>query len=83
MTDDEILIVQRELTKLEGIFGEPTGVTGVAGLKKLLEFGEIDPSDVIVIPITGTGFKDMKIIENQTIKAPIIPPTLEALEKEL
>ncbi|NIO20964.1 MAG: threonine synthase, partial [Candidatus Aenigmarchaeota archaeon] len=71
------------LARLEGIFGEPTGVAGIAGLKNLLESGDIDPTDRVVVTITGIGFKDTKILEQQTGKAPVIAPSLEVLEKLL
>ncbi len=83
VTDEEILMIQRELARLEGIFGEPTGVAGIAGLKNLLESGDIDPTDRVVVTITGIGFKDTKILEQQTGKAPVIAPSLEVLEKLL
>ncbi|MFQ6125278.1 MAG: threonine synthase [Candidatus Heimdallarchaeota archaeon] len=83
VTDEEILRVQRELARLEGVFGEPSGVAGIAGLKSLIEAGVIDPTDTVVVTITGIGFKDTRILEQQTGKAPVIAPSLEALEKVL
>jgi len=83
VTDEEILVAQSELAKLEGVFGEPTGVTAIVGLKKLLESGDIDPTDRVVITITGVGFKDTKIIERQTGQAPVIAPLLEVLGQHM
>ena len=39
--------------------GEPAGVTGAAGLKKLCEEGVIGAQDTVVSVITGNGLKDV------------------------
>ena len=41
------------------VFGEPAGVTGTAGVKKLCEAGKIGKSDTVVSVVTGNGLKDV------------------------
>ncbi|MFX0087138.1 MAG: threonine synthase [Candidatus Hodarchaeota archaeon] len=79
----DILKTQRWLAKDEGIFGEPSGTAALAGLKYLIEDGTIDPNDTVVIPITGTGFKDLKVISESITVQKAIKPRLNELEKAL
>ena len=59
VSDEEILDAMRLLGRTCGVFGEPAGVTGTAGLKKACELGMI-PSDASVVSIiTGNGLKDV------------------------
>jgi threonine synthase len=81
--DEEIEKALTLLGKLEGIFAEPSGVTAMAGLKALLEQGTIDRSDRIVVPITGSGFKDLSTPDRLTPKVQLIPPDTETLKKAL
>ena len=59
VTDDEILSAMALLGRTEGIFGEPAGVTGVAGIIKAKEAGIISDKDCVVTVITGNGLKDV------------------------
>ncbi|RLI05344.1 threonine synthase, partial [Candidatus Bathyarchaeota archaeon] len=58
VTDEEILEAQKILARNEGLFVEPAGASSIAGLKKLLEAGEIDKNEVVVCVTTGHGLKD-------------------------
>ncbi len=60
VSDEEILDMMKTLGKNTGIFGEPAGVTGLAGLKKMVKKGEIKREESVVSVITGTGLKDVK-----------------------
>ena len=79
VSDEEILAAQRLLGRTCGVFGEPAGVTGTAGVKKLCEQGILGRNDTVVSVVTGNGLKDVA----NAIKAagePIsIPGTMEAL----
>jgi len=57
VSDKEIVDAVSLLAKLEGIFAEPASATTIAGLKKLVEDGEIDSSEKVVCVITGMGLK--------------------------
>ena len=58
VSDDEILAAARLLGRTCGVFGEPAGVTGTAGVKKALELGLISPESSVVSIVTGNGLKD-------------------------
>lgn len=83
VSDAEILEAEKLLAISEGIFAEPSGAAGLAGLRKLLEVGIIDRSDVVVVEVTGGGLKDvgtaMKLVE----EPPVIEPELEQLKQLL
>ena len=59
VTDEEIMAAQKLLGTTCGVFGEPAGVTGTAGLKKLCEQGVIGKNDTVVSVVTGNGLKDV------------------------
>jgi threonine synthase len=57
VSDDEIMIAQRELAMATGIFAEPSCSTVLAALKKSKE--QLNPKEQIVLLITGSGLKDI------------------------
>jgi threonine synthase len=68
------------LAKMEGVFAEPSGVAALAGLRPLLEEGLIDKSDRVVVPITGSGFKDLGTADRLTPGPHVIGPDLQELK---
>jgi len=81
VSDKEILDAEKLLAKTEGIFAEPSGAAGLAGLIKLLKDGTIDRSDEVVVEVTGSGLKDQKTAMQLAREPPTIEPKLEQLEK--
>ncbi|MDE6934864.1 MAG: threonine synthase [Oscillospiraceae bacterium] len=59
VSDEEIMAAQKLLGRTCGVFGEPAGVTGAAGLKKLCEQGKIPADAAVVSVVTGNGLKDV------------------------
>lgn len=59
VTDAEILAAIPEIARNSGVFGEPAGATGYAGLKRAVAAGRVDPAWSIVVLITGSGLKDI------------------------
>lgn len=59
VSDREIMAAQKLLGRTCGVFGEPAGVTGTAGVKKLCEAGVIGGNDTVVSVVTGNGLKDV------------------------
>ena len=41
-----------------GIFSEPSGAAGLAGLERLLSDGTIDRHDRVAVLVTGSGLKE-------------------------
>lgn len=59
VSDDEIRDAQRYLAKECGVFGEPAGVTAMAGLIKLSSQKAIEKDAAVVSIVTGNGLKDI------------------------
>ena len=59
VTDREIMDAQKLLGESCGVFGEPAGVTGTAGVRKLLEQGRLPADSSVVSVVTGNGLKDV------------------------
>ncbi|TFF68393.1 threonine synthase [Candidatus Thorarchaeota archaeon] len=83
VTDEKIKEYVVRLASFEGVFAEPSGVAALAGLEALLAKGVIDSRDTVVVPITGSGFKDLDLAKNLTAEAPIIRPRTQELMKHL
>ncbi|MDR0722974.1 MAG: threonine synthase [Treponema sp.] len=83
VSDEEILAAMRLLGATSGIFGEPAGVTGTAGLKKLAEQGLIPQDAVVVSLVTGNGLKDVVSAQNAAGSPLRIPPDLNVLTEAI
>ncbi|MCQ8897983.1 MAG: threonine synthase [Hadesarchaea archaeon] len=58
VTDQEIVEAQLLLARLEGIGVEPASAASLAGLKKLVEAGEVERDETVVCVATGNLMKD-------------------------
>jgi len=83
VTDKEILDAMRYTARLGGVFGEPAGVAGVAGLKKAIAQGIIKSDESAVAVITGNGLKDIQSAQSAAGEAIALLPDIEDLEKKL
>ncbi len=81
VSDEEILEAMKLLASMEGIFAEPSGAAGLAGLIKALNDGKIDRDEEIVVLVTGHGLKDPDIIKKTAGDAPTINPDPEEFIK--
>ena len=68
-----------ELGKV-GVFAEPAGATAFAGMKKAVAMGIIGQEDDALVVNTGSGLKDVRSAMIAAGQAPVIAPTMEALE---
>jgi threonine synthase len=82
VTDDEIRAGIRLLAETTGIFTETAGGVTTAVLRKLAERGEIDPSERVVVLITGEGLKTLDAVRG-SFEAHEIEPSLEAFERDV
>ena len=83
VSDEEILEAMRSTARLGGVFGEPAGVTGVAGLKKAIASGIVKPEESAVAVITGNGLKDIASAKKAVGQTIDIEPVLAKLELRL
>ncbi len=79
VSDDEILAAMRLLGRTCGVFGEPAGVTGTAGVKKALALGLISPDSTVVSIVTGNGLKDVANGIKAAGEPMLVKPAMEAL----
>ena len=78
--DSEIIEAMSLLGRTEGIFGEPAGVTGVAGLKKALKEGIIRKDESVTIIVTGNGLKDPNNAQKAIVKPDLMEPDINKLD---
>ena len=79
VTDAEILAMQRDLARYEGIGVEPASAASVAGIRKMAEMGLLDRDEKIVCVVTGHLLKDPETVIKQCTPPIEIDPTIEAL----
>jgi len=58
--DEDILGAITVLARKAGVFGEPAGVAGVAGVRRAVKLGIIAPEESVAIIVTGNGLKDIQ-----------------------
>ena len=81
VSDEEILDASKMLGRLEGLFVEPSSSTALAGILKLKAEGRIDPGDMVVCVLTGSGLKTIETY-GKIVKEPMtVKPTSEDYER--
>ncbi|MEM2911213.1 MAG: threonine synthase [Candidatus Bathyarchaeia archaeon] len=83
VADKEILEAQKMLARYEGLFVEPASASSIAGLKKMVENGEIGKDEVVVCVATGHGLKDPDIVVKMFEKPYEVDAEISAIEKLL
>ena len=83
VSDAAILEAMRQLGAVEGIFAEPAAATAYAGLVDAVRQGKVDPTERIVVLLTGSGLKDVRAAMRAAGEAVVIEPTLGALRAAL
>lgn len=78
----EVLQVQHDLARLEGLFTEPSSAIAFAVLPRLREDGRIRADDTVVVLGTSTGLKDVETTNSVLPGVPVAAaPTLEAFDE--
>src|SRR5437762_10747908 len=62
VSDEEILMAEKELARLTGVFAEPSGAASYAGLLRLLEEGKVARDERVVLLVTGSGLKSIDAV---------------------
>ena len=78
--DTEILKAMSDLGRLEGIFGEPAGVTALAGIRKAIQEGIIKKEESVTIIVTGNGLKDPSNAQKAISKPEVMEPNINKLD---
>jgi threonine synthase len=69
--DDDILETMLQVSRLEGLFVSTEAAATVAGLRKLIGQGEVDPAAEIVLFLTGSGLLNSDVV---TVDCPTVDP---------
>ncbi len=81
--DGQILEAMGILARKTGVFGEPAGVTGFAGLLKALSQDRVGVDERVVVVITGSGLKDVQAALKAAAQPTHIEPTMAAVVREI
>ncbi|MBS3765100.1 threonine synthase [Candidatus Bipolaricaulota bacterium] len=65
VSENEVEEFHRRSAAEEGIFMEPTSAVPFAGLRKLDERGELEKGERVLIPVTGSGLKDIEAFKDR------------------
>ncbi len=79
VTDSEILSMQRDLARKEGIGVEPASAASVAGIRKMAESGLLDRDEKIVCVVTGHLLKDPETVINQCEPPVVVDADISSL----
>jgi threonine synthase len=82
VSDQEILAAIADLGRV-GIFAEPAGAAGFAGLQRAAAQKLLGPEDSALALVTGSGLKDVGAAVKAVGQAPVIEPNLSALKAAL
>ena len=83
VTDEEILDAQKLLARTEGVGVEPASAASIAGLKKLVEQGDIDKGERVVCVVTGHLLKDPNTAIDACTKPTEVDADIDTLRKLL
>ncbi len=83
VSDEQILEAMREAGRLAGLFGEPAGVAGLAGLKQAVAEGLVGKRETALTIVTGSGLKDVRSAMKATGGPIELPPDDMALDAHL
>ena len=77
VSDDEVLEAMRKLAREEGVFAEPAGATGYAGLVKAVRENLVSHDEDVAVVVTGNGLKDIHAAVKAAGQASLIEPNLD------
>jgi threonine synthase len=81
--EDETILQAIAILGKVGIFAEPAGATAYAGFLKALKDGHISSNESTIVVNTGSGLKDVGAATKAVGAAPIIAPSMDALQEFL
>ena len=82
VTDPEIVEGIRLLAETEGIFAETAGGVTVAVARKLIQQGQLNPQESIVLAITGNGLKTIAAVNGHFDENSAIRPKVAEFEEK-
>jgi len=83
VSDEEILASITMLARKAGVFGEPAGVAGAAGVKRAVELGIVGHSESAALIVTGNGLKDIQSATRAAGRAIAVRPEIKEVRAAL
>jgi threonine synthase len=77
VSDEDILSAIPMLARKAGVFGEPAGVAGAAGVKRAVDAGIIGRSETVALIMTGNGLKDIQSAIRAAGRTIAVQPDME------
>jgi threonine synthase len=81
VTDQEILAAIPEMARATGVFAEPAAATPWAGMKQMILQRRVDPKELVVCIVSGSGLKDISNARTVAGEPQVIEPTLKAVRE--
>ncbi|MGA2571421.1 MAG: threonine synthase [Terracidiphilus sp.] len=81
VSDEDILESIPLLARRAGVFGEPAGVAGVAGIRRAVASGIIGHSESAVLIMTGNGLKDIQSAVRAAGRPIVVRPEIEQVRE--
>jgi threonine synthase len=83
VSDEETLGSIPELARKAGVFGEPAGAAGVAGVREAVGLGLIHRSESVALIMTGNGLKDIQSAMSAAGGAIPVQPSMEEIRRHV
>lgn len=83
VADDEIREAMRRLAHDAGVFAEPAGAAGFAGLLRLVAEGRVARDERVAVIVTGSGLKDIESALSLVEAPKPVAPDLDAAARAL
>ncbi len=81
VADEEILESITLLARQAGVFGEPAGVAGAAGVRRAVELGIIGRNESLALIMTGNGLKDIQSAMRAAGSAITVKPEIDEVRE--
>jgi threonine synthase len=81
VSDQEIVAAMQVLARHTGVFAEPAGAAGLAGLLRQAAQGAVAQDERVVVMITGNGLKDVDTAIRAVGQPTLVEPTFEAVQQ--
>ena len=83
LTEDEILAAIPEMARHSGVFPEPAAAAPWAAVKQMVRDNTIDPDELVVCLVSGSGLKDIGSAREIAPEPLVIDPTIDAVRSAL
>src|SRR5208337_3240504 len=81
VADEEILESINLVARKAGVFGEPAGVAGAAGIRRAVATGIIGRNETAALIVTGNGLKDVQSAARAAGKAIAVLPEMDEIRE--